>query len=92
MVHFKSDEEFRARFPIAAELKSCHRTVIGNYFVEGHVPVEAIAKLLAEKPDIDGITLPGMPVGSPGMPGERTAPLEILAVSGGNASVFMTIP
>ena len=92
MVNFKDEQEFRAYFPFPEELKSCHRVIIGNYFVEGHVPVEAIAKLLARKPNIDGITLPEMPAGSPGMDGERTEPLTILAVSGGRVSTFMTIP
>ncbi|MFC5595348.1 DUF411 domain-containing protein [Lysobacter niastensis] len=46
---------------------SCHTAEIGGYFVEGHVPVEDIKRLLAEKPDAKGLVLPGMPLGSPGM-------------------------
>ena len=46
---------------------SCHTAEIGGYFVEGHVPVEDIKRLLAEKPDAKGLLLPGMPAGSPGM-------------------------
>jgi len=70
---------------------SCHTSAIGKYFIEGHVPVEAIAKLLAEKPNIDGIALPGMPSGAPGMNGEKTAPLEIVAIKDGVITPFMTI-
>lgn len=63
---------------------ACHTSKIGDYFVEGHVPVEAIEKLLTEKPAIDGIALPGMPMGSPGMTGFKTGPLKIQAISDGN--------
>lgn len=67
---------------------SCHTAVIDGYTVEGHVPVEAIEDLLAERPDIDGIALPGMPPGSPGMPGEKAVPFEVLAIDDGTISTF----
>jgi hypothetical protein len=72
-------------------LQSCHTMFVGQYFVEGHVPVAALKKLLAEKPAIDGITLPGMPLGSPGMPGEQEEPFIIYALLDGEQSDFMTI-
>ena len=50
---------------IPLEMQSCHTTILGKYFIEGHVPIEAINKLLKEKPNIDGIALPGMPMGTP---------------------------
>jgi len=50
------------------------------YFIEGHVPIEAIDKLLTEKPEINGIALPGMPSGSPGMPGLKLYPFKIHSV------------
>ena len=53
---------------IPGEMQSCHTSVVGKYFIEGHVPIEAINKLLKDQPDIDGIALPGMPMGTPGMP------------------------
>jgi hypothetical protein len=49
--------------------------------VSGHVPAGTIRKLLSERPDITGVTLPGMPMGSPGMSGTKTAPFEILGIS-----------
>jgi hypothetical protein len=49
--------------------------------VEGHVPVGAIKKLLAEKPKITGISVPGMPAGSPGMTGEKTEPLTVYEIT-----------
>ncbi len=48
---------------------SCHTAKIGDYLVEGHVPESAVAKLLAERPNLKGIALPGMPEGAPGMDG-----------------------
>ncbi len=70
---------------------SCHTAVIADYFVEGHVPIEAVEKLLSEKPDVDGIALPGMPQGSLGMSGQKTAAFRIYALSAGTASEFMTM-
>ena len=65
-------ESVKEELNIPSEMWSCHTSKIGNYFVEGHVPVEAVQKLLDEQPDIDGIALPGMPSGSPGMPGAKS--------------------
>lgn len=56
---------------IPREVWSCHTSEIGGYIVEGHIPNEAVEKLLAEKPDIKGIGMAGMPSGSPGMPGPK---------------------
>jgi len=56
---------------IPRELWSCHTTVIDGYAVEGHVPVDVIKALLVERPDTDGLALPNMPAGSPGMPGTK---------------------
>jgi hypothetical protein len=84
--------EISRKAGIPAELQGCHTAFIGDYVVEGHVPVEAINKLLAERPAIKGITLPGMPAGSPGMPGEKIGPFTIHAVGqDGKPSVFMTL-
>ena len=76
---------------IPLEMQSCHTTILGKYFIEGHVPIEAINKLLKEQPDIDGIALPGMPIGTPGMPGEKEEPYVIYQLVDGKSSVFMTI-
>jgi hypothetical protein len=72
-------------------MDSCHTLIIEDYFVEGHIPIEAIEKLLAEQPDIDGITLPDMPSGSPGMPGVKKGDFVIYSVKGGKTSEFMRI-
>jgi hypothetical protein len=65
-------------FGVPARQRSCHTSEVGGYAVEGHVPVEAIEDLLARAPDVDGISLAGMPAGSPGMPGEKQAPFEVM--------------
>lgn len=73
-------ESIKTKYHVPLQVQSCHTMTIGKYFVEGHVPVEAIEKLLAEKPDIAGIAMQGMPVGSPGMPGDQVLPFIIFAV------------
>lgn len=80
--------DFKVQRGIPVEAQSCHTAVIDGYTVEGHVPVEAIEDLLAERPDIDGIALPGMPSGSPGMPGEKLAPFEVLVIDDGTTALF----
>lgn len=77
---------------IPEALEGCHTMFIGDYFVSGHVPLEAVRKLLSEHPDIKGITLPGMPSGSPGMFGNKEEPFTIHAIAkDGSASVYMKI-
>ncbi len=80
--------EFKARHGIPADAQSCHTAIVDGYVVEGHVPLAAVDRLLAERPQIDGIGLPGMPAGSPGMGGVAAAPFEVLALDGGETSVF----
>ncbi len=79
---------FKAEHRIPAAAQSCHTAIIGGYVVEGHVPVEAIEDLMAERPAVDGITLPGMPPGSPGMAGDQKGPFEVLALEDGTTSPF----
>ena len=57
----------KIQYPIPNNLRSCHSAQIANYTIEGHVPIESINKLFREKPNINGIAVPGMPLGSPGM-------------------------
>jgi hypothetical protein len=84
--------EISKKAGVPTELQGCHTAFIADYVVDGHVPVEAIGKLLAERPAIKGITLPGMPPGSPGMPGEKIRPLMIYAIGlGGKPSLFITL-
>lgn len=54
-------------FAVRPELASCHTAVVNGYIVEGHVPGDVVRAFLAEAPPVRGLTVPGMPVGSPGM-------------------------
>ena len=87
----RSLHTIKQKYNIPVEMQSCHTTIMGKYFIEGHVPFEAVEKLLKEQPDIDGIALPGMPIGTPGMPGDKDEPYVIYQVVDGKFSVFMTI-
>ena len=87
----RSLHSVKKKYNIPLEMQSCHTSILGKYFIEGHVPLEAINKLLKEQPDIDGIALPGMPIGTPGMPGEKEEPFIIYQLIDGKSSVFMTI-
>jgi len=72
-------------------LQSCHTAIVDGYVIEGHVPVSEINRLLTEKPDIDGLAVPGMPVGSPGMEvdGMAAQPYDVIAFrTNGSTEVF----
>ncbi len=62
--------EFRASLGVPDSAASCHTAVVEGYAIEGHVPAEAIRRLLTETPDTIGLALPGMPSDSPGMGGD----------------------
>ena len=64
-------------------LDGCHTMLIGGYVVERHVPAAAVDRLLDERPAIKGISVPGMPAGSPGMlaPGESQRPLTVYEIA-----------
>ena len=77
---------------IPAELQGCHTSFIDGYVVAGHVPIEAVQKLLAERPEIKGLALAGMPTGSPGMPGPKDGPFIIHAIDeAGKSATYMTL-
>lgn len=92
VVDISSNSLMMEKYNIPNSLESCHTTIIGNYFVEGHIPLEAIEKLITEKPDIAGIGMPGMPNGSPGMPGQKSGSWIIYGVNhDGSMFEFMRI-
>jgi hypothetical protein len=80
--------EFKSSNGVPSTAQACHTAVIDGYVIEGHVPIEAIEHLLAQRNAIDGIALPGMPSGSPGMSGEKQEPFEVLALSIGTTVTF----
>ena len=73
---------------IPEEMQSCHTTVYGEYFIEGHVPLSVFDKLDTEKPAIDGVAVPGMPSGSLGMGGIKKEPFTIYQVVNGVSSEY----
>jgi hypothetical protein len=81
----------KERVGIPVGMGSCHTGEVGGYFVEGHVPAEDLKRLLRERPDAKGLTVPGMPVGSPGMeqPSGQVQPYDVLLVAkDGTTSIF----
>lgn len=83
--------EIRVELGMPHEAASCHTATIGDYVIEGHVPAEAIRRLLEEAPEAVGLAVPGMPAGSPGMhvEGQEAPPYDVWLIHGdGYASVF----
>jgi hypothetical protein len=84
---------YRARFGMPHKLGSCHTALVAGYVIEGHVPAQEISRVLRERPKALGLSVPGMPVGSPGMDGPEykghVDPYDVLLVQpDGRASVF----
>jgi hypothetical protein len=73
---------------VPESLVGCHTTLVDGYVVEGHVPIGPLLRMLTERPAIKGISLPGMPAGSPGMFGEKTEPFTIYEISEGEPTVY----
>jgi hypothetical protein len=79
----------KARHGIGREMESCHTGIVDGYVIEGHVPADLVARLLSERPDIRGLAVPGMPMGSPGMEGAHKEAYEVLAMDrAGRTTVF----
>lgn len=80
----------KTKLGVPDALASCHTAEVGGYVVEGHVPAEAIKRLLAERPKAIGLAVAGMPVGSPGMEVRGQAPdiYEVTIFSAGRQNVF----
>lgn len=79
------------RYRVPVELSSCHLATVGGYFTVGHVPATDIARLLKERPKALGLTVPGMPLGSPGMEmpdGRKEAYDTLLLLPAGKTRVF----
>lgn len=92
-VHDSGNNAARARLGLPAKLGSCHTALVGGYVIEGHVPASDVRTLLQQKPKALGLTVPGMPVGSPGMDGpaynNRRDPYDVLLVArDGSTRVF----
>ncbi|GMR09388.1 MAG: hypothetical protein BMS9Abin28_0206 [Anaerolineae bacterium] len=84
-----------ARYLVPKELQSCHIAIVDGYIIEGHVPAAEVQRMLDERPDIIGLAVVGMPLGSPGMGGEGSAsePFDVIAFGqAGRIEVFASYP
>jgi hypothetical protein len=83
--------QVKQKHGVPQEFEGCHTIEVGGYVVEGHVPASIIRKLLRERPALRGISLPGMPDGSPGMSGTKKEPFVVYGFSSaGEKKVFAT--
>jgi hypothetical protein len=80
----------KATHGVPSEVGSCHTSLVGGYVIEGHVPADAVHRLLREKPKVTGIAVAGMPAGSPGMevPGRKDAYNIVTFDKSGPTGVF----
>jgi len=69
----------KERLGVPRPLRSCHTAQIGGYLIEGHVPADLVRRLLDERPDLAGLAVPGMPMGSPGMEGPRKDAYDVVS-------------
>lgn len=84
-------ERIKRQVGIGPKLASCHTALVDGYAIEGHVPAEDIKRLLSERPEAIGLTVPDMPLGSPGMEQAdgTTEPYDVLLVKkDGSVKVF----
>lgn len=89
----QGNDAIRKKLGMPIQFGSCHTALINGYAIEGHVPAKEIKRLLAEKPAAIGLTVPGMPIGSPGMDGPeykgRQDPYDVLLIGlNGRPSVY----
>lgn len=83
----------KAEHGVREDLAGCHTALIEGYVFEGHIPVDSVRQVLDERPALDGISVPGMPVGSPGMGIERglEEPLRVYDLEGGIHATYQKI-
>jgi hypothetical protein len=76
---------------VPADLEACHTALVDGYVIEGHVPADLVMRLLGERPNVAGLAVPGMPIGSPGMdvPGGTAARYDVMTFDrNGKRGVF----
>ncbi len=82
----------KERTGVPFDLSSCHTAIVGDYVIEGHVPARVVLAFLDEAPELAGIAVPGMPIGSPGMEGPYPQAYDVIAFDkDGNRGVFERI-
>ena len=87
-------DEVKERLHVPDHLMSCHTAIIGGYVIEGHVPAADVKRLLEQRPDVQGLSVPGMPLGSPGMEYQgREQPYNVLLFNAsGDTGTFSHYP
>lgn len=95
-VEIRNEEDMdavKARLAVPSEVWGCHTAVVGGYYLEGHVPLEAAERLLKERPPIAGLAVAGMPKGSLGMGTDPAAAYDVMAVpkDGSKPYVYMEV-
>lgn len=85
----KSVAPYKIKHGVTKALASCHTALVDGYTIEGHVPAVDIKRLLEEKPNVKGLAVPGMPIGTPGMEGRRKEAYDVLTFdASGKTGVF----
>lgn len=77
MINTNDMQSIKTKYGVPEKLEGCHTATIGGYVLEGLIPAENIKQLLAERPPVKGLSVPGMPVGAPGMPGNKKGPIHV---------------
>ena len=85
-------DSIKRQFGVDPQLGSCHTMVLDGYTFEGHVPVDAVNRVLRERPQIRGLAVPGMPAGSPGMGGTLQPPLRVFTLAGDSHANYFRLP
>ena len=85
----------KTKYKIPKPIQSCHTAIVDGYVIEGHVPVAEIERLLIERPDVIGIAVAGMPIGSPGMEvaGVEAEPFDVVTFTkSGETEIYASYP
>lgn len=79
----------KLKYGVSGDLQSCHTAIVDGHVIEGHVPAEDVQRLLAEGGEKSGLSVPGMPIGSPGMEqGDIKEPYQVIRFNKSERTVF----
>lgn len=67
----------KQKYAVPEKLEGCHTALIDGYVFEGLIPADSVKRILKERPPVKGLSVPGMPVGAPGMPGNKRGPIPV---------------
>ncbi len=85
MINTNDMASIKQKFGVQEKLEGCHTATIDGYVFEGLIPAEHIKRLLTERRPVKGLSVPGMPVGAPGMPGNKKGPIHVYYLDGSAA-------